>query len=337
MNIPKPGGKTRPLGIPTLNDRLVQEVLRTVLEPIFEPTFSRNSHGFRPGRSCHTALKYVNTEFRTASWVIEGDIKSYFDSINHNILMHLIKRKVKDGMVLNLIEKGLKCGIIIGDQKIEPVSGTPQGGILSPLLSNIYLDKLDKFMEKLEETYKGKRQTPRANPEYAKLMKNDRKTYNPKLARKLRLSSKDPFDREYKLLKYVRYADDFLIGVTGSYKDACEIKEKVRIFLKEELDIELSLEKTLITHASRRILFLGYLIGRLSVLYKQRFGKYGKKATGRRTISTLDGSMSKMIAHLANKGFCDGNGKPKPNMKMLAFPQTEINVRINAVIRGISE
>jgi group II intron reverse transcriptase/maturase len=336
VEIPKGDGKTRPLGIPTLNDRIVQEVLRSVLEPIFEPTFSDRSHGFRPGRSCQTALKYINTQFKAVSWYIEGDISKYFDTINHNILLHLLKRKIRDNLILNLIETGLKAKILFNEKWIEHASGTPQGGILSPLLSNVYLNELDKYIETLEIEYLGPSKRPKSNPAYSKIMMKTRTGWDPKKARKLKINKSDPYDSGYRHIRYVRYADDFLIGVAGPRILAIEIREKIRKFLETKLLLKLNLEKTKLTNISKKIPFLGYLIGRRTLLTKQRYGLKKRWVTRKVTIPILDGNVKKMIESLAKNSFCDKSGYSKPNFSLLMLPQSEINLRINSIILGIS-
>lgn len=336
VDIPKSNGKTRPLGIPTLDDRIVQEVLKTILEPIFEPLFSDKSHGFRPGRSCHTALKYVNTQFKAVSWYIEGDISKYFDTINHNILLHLLRRKIRDKLILNLIETGLKADVLFNDKVIEHTSGTPQGGILSPLLSNIYLNELDKYIESIEHEYLGPSKRPKANPAYSKIMNRARKGWNPKLARKSKINKTDPYDSLYRHIKYVRYADDFLIGVGGPRRIAIEIRERILEFLQTKLALKLNLEKTKITNISRKVPFLGYLIGRRIVLTKQRYGAEKRWVTRKAVIPILDGDINKMIQNLAKNNFCDKSGFSQPNFSLLMLAQSEINARINSIILGIS-
>jgi group II intron reverse transcriptase/maturase len=270
VEIPKGNGETRPLGIPTLDDRIVQETLRTILEAIFEPTFNNNSHGFRPGRGCHTALKQINTRFKAANWYIEGDIQKYFDTINHNILLNLLRRKVQDTLILNLIESALKADVIFRGRELERVSGTPQGGILSPLLSNIYLHELDEFMEGIMKEFQGTKKTPRQNPINRKYMAKARER-DPKKARQYPAAY--PFDRDYIHVRYVRYADDFLIGVTGPRDLAETIKKRVEEFLKGKLGLTLSPEKTLITSIANGIPFLGYIVGRRTTMFKQRVGR----------------------------------------------------------------
>lgn len=332
VEIPKGNGKMRPLGIPTLNDRIVQEVIRAILEAIFEPTFNGNSHGFRPCRSCHTALKQVHTRFKAAIWYIEGDIKSYFDTINHNILLNLLRRKVRDKLILDLVESALKANIIFNGKVIEHVSGSPQGGILSPLLSNIYLHELDQYMEEIMKEYQGTREKPKINREYLKFMDRRRKGWNPKLAR--RVPSMYPFDKDYTSVKYVRYADDFLIGITGPRKMVEEIRDKVKEFLKNKLSLTLNMEKTHITHITKRVPFLGYLIGRKTIITIQRYS--GRWVTRKMTIPTLDGNAQKMIGSLVKSGYCNYEGVARANFTLLMLPQSEINQRINSIIRGIS-
>lgn len=141
--------KQRPLGIPTFTDKLVQEALRLIFEAVYEPTFSPCSHGFRPNRSCHTALKSLKREFTGVSWFIEGDIKGCFDNIDHHTLVQILQEKVKDARLLKLIWKFLKAGYLEDWKYHATYSGCPQGGIISPLLANIYLNELDKFAGKV--------------------------------------------------------------------------------------------------------------------------------------------------------------------------------------------
>lgn len=224
MLIPKPGkpGKTRPLVIPAINDRLVQEVIRSIIEPIFELNFSNQSHGFRPNRSCHTALKWVNTHMKDCPWFIEGDIKSYFPTVNHRILMRFVRERIQDPIILGLIRDGLKAKVFTKhDLPYEPSVGTPQGGILSPLLSNIYLDKFDKYMEDLIRELETPNSKPRRNPEIDKLYKKNNKSEI------YRLRVLHPRDINHIRIRYIRYADDFVIGINGSLELAHEIKQRI--------------------------------------------------------------------------------------------------------------
>lgn len=277
--IPKKNGKLRPLGIPTFEDKLVQETVRRILESIYEPQFSSHSHGFRPDRSCHTALKEIRNTFTGTRWFIEGDIKGFFDHIDHHILITLLRKRIRDEKLINLIWKFLRAGYVEEWAFHKTYSGTPQGGIISPLLSNIYLHELDKYVERYASRYnKGEKRTH--NLVYHNLASkiNHRKGKNRKewavlsdeekrkrlkelkgLYKELQShDSKDLFDPNYRRMKYVRYADDFIIGVIGSKSEAEQIKRELTNFLASELNLELSAEKTLITHSKRNARFLGY-------------------------------------------------------------------------------
>lgn len=164
--IQKANGKMRPLGIPTFTDKLVQEVLRLVLQAVYEPVFLNCSHGFRPNRSCHTALAQAKQEFSGARWFIEGDIKGCFDHIDHTVLVGLVNRKIKDARLIKLLHKFLKAGYMEDWRYHITYSGTPQGGIISPILANIYLHELDKFVMALKagfDVYEEKKYTPEYN------------------------------------------------------------------------------------------------------------------------------------------------------------------------------
>lgn len=245
--------------------------------------------------------------------------------------MSFIQSRIKDPTVLKLIRTGLKAKVF--DNKIEftPEIGSPQGSILSPLLSNIYLDKFDKFMKDLEKKYEGciKPDNRQKSQKYIALMKSGRK----KEIYTQRISRSNPFQSEYRFVKYIRYADDFLIGITGNRKLASEIKSIIKDFLSKELKLSLNEEKTHITHISKTIPFLGHLIGRNSYVIRQ---KYGDKIVNRRiTIPTLYVNMKKVIARLAGQHFCDGNGNPLPNFRFLRLPQSESNKKINMILRGL--
>lgn len=265
--IPKKNGKQRPLGMPTWSDKLVQEAIRTILEAYYEPQFSDHSHGFRPGRGCHSALREIHQAGQGTIWFIEGDISACFDTLDHQTMLKIIKEKIQDGRMLHLLEELLKAGYLEDWKWHETLSGSPQGGIISPILSNIYLDKLDKYVENtlIPEYNKGKGR--RKNLVYKNLMQRATRSKDPKVAKKLRqqaqkLPSLDTHDPGFRRLWYVRYADDFLLGFTGPKSEAEEIKQRIGKFLLEELKLELSKTKTLITHAKEeRAKFLGYEIG----------------------------------------------------------------------------
>lgn len=264
--------KKRPLGIPTFTDKLVQEVLRMILEAVYEPIFSNNSHGFRPEKSCHTALNSIKKEFTGTTWFVEGDIKGCFDNINHHVLVDIIGRKIKDARLIKLVWKFLRAGYIEDWKYHTTYSGSPQGGIISPLLANIYLNELDKFAEKTAKAFYKKRDREHTK-EYDAVMnalvlvkyhlkkatgqqKSDLLKQKKRLQRQLR---KIPCSSQTdKVMKYVRYADDFIIGVKGEKIDCEKIKKQFADFISQELKMELSEEKTLITHSSQFARFLGY-------------------------------------------------------------------------------
>jgi group II intron reverse transcriptase/maturase len=261
--------KRRPLGLPTWSDKIVGEVVRLLLEAYYEPTFSDRSHGFRPGRGCHTALREVASTWTGTHWFIEGDIADCFGSLDHSILLTTLAEHIHDGRFLRLIDRMLQAGYLEDWRWNATLSGVPQGGIASPVMSNIYLDRLDRFVEQqlLPEYNRGSRR--RTNPAYHRLQREiveakrhgDREAVRALRLRMRTLPSRDPQDPAYRRLRYCRYADDWLLGFAGPRHEAEEIKERLRAFLSEELRLELSQSKTLITHAaSQAARFLGYEI-----------------------------------------------------------------------------
>ena len=267
--IPKKNGKQRPLGLPTWSDKLVAEVVRLLLEAYYEPQFSGRSHGFRPGRGCHTALSEVVEVWKGTHWFIEGDISDCFGSLDHDLMIGILAEKIHDGRFLRLIGHMLKAGYLEDWRWHATLSGSPQGGIASPVLSNIYLDRLDQYIEQrlLPEYNSGRRRRPSREyqvVEYA--IQRARRHGDRAEARRLSLlrrqvPSQDPNDPGYRRLRYVRYCDDWLLGFAGPKREAEEIKSKIAVFLQDELKLELSQSKTLITHAaSQAARFLGYEI-----------------------------------------------------------------------------
>lgn len=269
VHIPKKNGKARPLGLPTWSDKLVGEVVRLLLEAYYEPTFSDRSHGFRPRRGCHTALREVDHTWTGTSWFIEGDIADCFGSLDHEVLLSILGEKIHDQRFLRLVRNMLKAGYLEDWRWGATLSGAPQGGVASPILSNIYLHKLDEFVETvlIPEYTRGKRRA--RNPAYLELqnlLAKARRRGDRVQARALRqqmvsLPSADPSDPGYRRLRYIRYADDHLLGFTGPKAEAEQIKQRLAQFLRDELRLELSRDKTLITHArTRAARFLGYEI-----------------------------------------------------------------------------
>ena len=345
--------KKRPLGIPTFTDKLVQEVLRMVLESVYEPVFLPVSHGFRPRRSCHTALKSLKREFNGMRWFVEGDIKGCFDNINHDVLVGLINSKIKDARMMKLIYKFLKAGYLEDWKYNRTLSGTPQGGIISPLLANIYLHELDEFMADIKAGF-DKPKDRVYTPEYmhyagrvhhiSKLLKKEtdpsriaalRKEQNEKRAQMMKLPAKSQTDKR---IKYVRYADDFLVGVVGSKEDCEDIKAKIKAFLAEKLKLELSDEKTLITHSAEYARFLGYDVR------VRRNGqiKNGGQGHSQRTLSNkvelnvpLTDKIEKYLFNRKAVMWADGALRPVHRGALVTMTDLEILMVYNAELRGI--
>lgn len=338
--IPKKNGKLRPLGIPSFRDKLVQEVLRQILEMIYEPIFKDSSHGFRPNRSCHTALYDIKRTGKGSVWCIEGDIKGFFDNIDHNKLLHILGNKIQDGRFLNLIAKFLKVGYLEKDIKYNTYSGTPQGGIISPILANIYLHEFDKFMEELIKKYdKGKEK--KQNPQYMKLywkrrwaLEKSRTTVaNDLLKEMYKLPSRDPMDTSYIRVKYIRYADDFVIFTNASKELTIKIRDKVQKFLSEELKLELNMDKTLVTHlGDNKVNFLGYEIAKIkedTLIMEDKNGHRRRQASGNLTLLVPNRVINEKIKPFSYKG------KPASHNGRINNSVLEIIMQYNSEIRGL--
>jgi group II intron reverse transcriptase/maturase len=263
----KGSSKKRPLGLPTWSDKLVAEVVRLILEAYYDVQFSDRSHGFRPGRGCHTALREVASTWKGTHWFVEGDISDCFGSLDHEVMLQVLAEKILDGRFLQLISRMLTAGYLEDWRWNATLSGAPQGGVASPILSNIYLDRLDRFVEHqlMPEYTRGALR--RRDPAYQQVTdqitrarrRGDMATVHELRQQQRRLPSLDPGDPDYRRLRYVRYADDWLIGFAGPKAEAEQVKDEVRRFLREELKLELSESKTLVTHAaSQAAHFLGY-------------------------------------------------------------------------------
>jgi len=349
--------KKRPLGIPSTDDKLIQEVIRMILEAIYEPTFSNNSHGFRPKRSCHTALKEVGTLFTGAKWIIEGDIKACFDSFDHHITINLLRKRIKDEAFISLMWKFLRAGYMEQWVYHTTYSGSPQGSGISPILSNIYLHELDVFMANLKSKFDlGGSRLRKVHENYEKVrwafrkakktLENNRNEENIKIfkqAQKLMLPTPHlrEMDDTFKRLQYNHYADDFLISVTGSKEDATEIKEQVRVFLEETLKLTMSEEKTHITHSTEMVRYLGYDI-RISRSQDVKRTKKGLQRVWYGKVQ-LYVPKEKWIAKLHEYGALkikkDENGKEiwKPLHRGALMPLDEVAIisKYNSEIRGL--
>ena len=357
--IPKKNGKMRPLGIPSFNDKLVQECVRLLLEAVYEGSFAKTSHGFRPNHSCHTALSQVQVCFTGVKWFVEGDIKGFFDNINHEVMVNILAERIKDERFLRLIRKFLKAGYLEDWQYHNTYSGTPQGGIVSPILANIYLDKLDKFMEELKKRFdKGtarsvypktyelekkrgvlakKLRNAHSEEEKDELIAEIRELDRKKLA----MPYSDPFDAGFKRLQYVRYADDFLVGVIGSKEDAIAIKEQIKVFVADTLRLELSDEKTLITHSEKKARFLGYDISvRRSVATKRdKTGRLCRHLSGTVKLEMPQELMRKKLLEygamtIEKTVYGKDNWKAKARYYLKDNDDLEILDQYNSEIRG---
>jgi len=342
VRIPKKNGKTRPLGIPNFSDKLVQETLRLLLEAYYEPRFRESSHGFRPNRGCHTALRRIKQLFRGTVWFIEGDIRGCFDNIDHNILRDILAQDVHDGRLLNLIQQTLKAGAMDDWRYEKTYSGTPQGGVLSPLLANIYLHELDVYIEDdlIPKYTRGKKRA--SNPDYQRIgsqirrarQREDWQQVNDLLEQRHQIPSQNPTDPDFRRLFYIRYADDFLLGFIGPKIEALEIKEQIGQFLKEHLHLEMSAEKTLITHAkSHKARFLGYAI---SVYHDNRQRRYRQNSSTR--VRNINGHIRLGIPYGRIRELIrpyQQNGKPIAEYGLVNFSDAHIIDTYQKRYRGI--
>ncbi|MEV4561962.1 reverse transcriptase domain-containing protein [Kitasatospora sp. NPDC049285] len=336
VHIPKKNGTTRPLGLPTWSDKLVEEVVRLLLEAYYEPTFSDRSHGFRPRRGCHTALREVAHTWTGTSWFIEGDIADCFGSLDHQVLLSILGEKIHDQRFLRLVRNMLTAGYLEDWKWGATPSGAPQGGVASPILSNIYLHRLDEFVEKvlIPEYTRGERRV--RNPAYLELQnllakarrRGDRAQARILRQRMVSLPSADPNDPSYRRLRYVRYADDHLLGFTGPKAEAEQIKHRLAEFLRDELKLELSREKTLVTHArTRAARFLGYEI---------TTQHNDTKKTGR--YRRVNGQIALRVPRDVIKAKCEpylARGKPAKRTELTNGSDHAIVATFGAVYRGI--
>ncbi|MEW9574645.1 reverse transcriptase domain-containing protein [Bacillus toyonensis] len=357
--IPKKNGNKRPLGIPSFEDKLIQEIVKNILEAIYEKHFSTSSHGFRPNKSCHTALMQCKNTFNGVKWFIEGDIKSFFDHIHHHILIKLLRRNIKDEKFINLIWKFLRAGYVENWVFHNTYSGTPQGGIISPILANIYLNELDTYIEKYKLNFdrgQKRRQTKQYGTLHAREMTLKRKcrehwhTLDEKKKQEIKkkckeissmkraISQGEPMDENYKRLQYVRYADDFILGVIGSKEEAIRLKEDIHGFLRNHLGLELSLDKTLITHSSKAAKFLSYdiKINRSLQVKKTKRGYFRRTQLGVCHLQlSKDIWFEKLLALDVLFITKENTWKPKHRAYLITKDDLEILSIYNAEIRGL--
>jgi len=367
VNIPtKVAEKLRPLGIPSADDKLVQEVVRMLLERIYEPLFKDSSHGFRPKRSCHTALRSIRF-WTGAKWFIDIDIQGYFNNINHDKLMELLSKKIEDTQFLHLIRDMLEAGYVEDWQYHRTYSGTPQGGIVSPILANIYLHEFDEFMEQKKQEFdqgKVRRRTPewirttstigylqgriealKGNPRPEAQVRRERHEQRIRelSAIQKRLPASDPLDPTYRRLLYVRYADDYLIGLIGNKHEAATLFTEVKTFLNNTLKLEISEEKSGTHHAKEGTAFLGYVVQTYTnerVIKVRTTGYTRVGAAARRSIRErlqLRVPQKKMSEFCQRKGYGDyATLRPSHVPIWLQLDDEEILLAYNAEMRGIA-
>lgn len=352
VRIPKKDGKTRPLTVAPPREKVVQEVMRMVLEAIYDgaenPTFLDCSHGFRANRGPHTALKEIRG-WKATSWFVEGDIKGCFDNIDHEVLITLLRKRIRDERFLNLVWKALKAGYM-EFKKLNTAGslGTPQGSIVSPILANVYLHELDLFAMRLVKEFE-KGSVRKINPEYKRLQskklywkqKGNNAEEVAELARMMRkIPAMDTNDPNFCRVNYIRYADDWIVGVSGPRDVALKIREKVGVFLKENLKLDLSIEKTHIRHArTEDAFFLGTNLRNQSVetqkvsLATRNGQTYRQRSTG--MLMTMKAPVARIVESLKVEGFCNHEGEPIAKLGWINYDPHDILMRFNAVFTGI--
>jgi len=354
--IPKANGKTRPLGIAPPREKIVQFGIKMILEAIYEPNFSDDSHGFRPNRGCHTALRQIRNTWSGTSWIVEGDIKSFFDEIDHNVLIKILRKKIKDERFISLIWKTLRAGYSLNGTFHKTMMGTPQGSIVSPMLANIYLSEFDQKVEEWKNKYaKGASSKAPPSKEYVRnkniLFKARKAIKEGNFKLKSRAEHVETIRECKKLqvdiparaggwhrIRYIRYADDWMISIIGDKALAEEMKAQASIFLKQELKLSLSLEKTHIRHAGTETAkFLGTSIkmskGRLRKGILKGTPSIRRSGVGKPVLKV---PIKSVLESLAENGFCCRDKyEPKHRTEWQNMEDWEIVNRYNAVFRGI--
>lgn len=359
--VPKQNGKKRPLGISSGDDKLIQEVVRIILERIYEPVFEDSSHGFRPDRSPHTALEQIGHEWTAVKWLIDMDLRDYFTTIPHGLLMEVLRKKIADERFLRLIQAMLDAGYLEDWTFHKTYSGVPQGSIVSPILANLYLHEFDQFMCHMKEQFdQGKRR--KGNKVYQhsteairylrKQIENlkGKKATKDQLqdkqrrikalqAQRRRLPSGDPFDETYKRLVYCRYADDYLIGIIGSYADAEQVSQQVKKYIEETLRLTIAEEKSHIRRSREGTIFLGYEVktytGKRVVKVKQ--GKYyttSQSVAERIQLGLPKGKLSKFCESRRYGSYHTMGARHKA--ELLELSDTEIILAYNSELRGFA-
>lgn len=361
VHIPKANGGKRPLGIASPKDKVVQEVMRMILEAIYEsphgPTFTDTSHGFRPNRGCHTALKSIRENWNGVTWIVEGDVKAAFDNIDHDLLIGCLQKRISDTRFLNLIRKALTAGYYEFRKPINSDIGTPQGSIVSPILCNIFLHELDIFMaSRIAETEKGEKRKrslesiraykrlEKARREIEKLEpRSEQRASMAKEVKAAKLANMEipsgSNDGSFIRVKYVRYADDWCVGINGPKSLAIQLRNEVKDFMSDKLGLTLSMEKTHIRNAkTEEAFFLGTRLRIGSTTQKvQKVTRNGKSFDKRVTgwSPQLWAPVGKLINKLHSKGFCDVKGEPVPKTPWVLLDDDQIVSIYGSILRGL--
>jgi RNA-directed DNA polymerase len=359
--IPKPDGrKLRPLGVPTADDKLVQGVAKLLLEAIYEPVFSHHSHGFRRNRSCHTALSVIQDTWNGVKWLVDVDVVGFFDNIDHGILLNLLRKRIDDERFIRLIAQMLKAGYIEDWTFHATFSGTPQGGVVSPILANIYLHELDEFLAGMKARFdRGKQR--RVYIPYQNLSNEivdhrhlidqllaqgrtaeaeaEKEKVRELQAKRSTLPAKNWFDSKFRRLLFCRYADDFLIGVIGSKADAQEIMREVAGFLRDQLKLEASAEKSKVSKASDGAVFLGHHVRTVNVGRVKRVRFQGRYTHTRGYTSRIRLVVphDRLVRFNRRKGYGDLSRLKAIHRRYLIDSSVlEIVLAYNAEMRGLA-
>lgn len=362
--IPKSNGKKRPLGMPDFKDKLVQECVKIILTSIYDsrikPTFLPTSFGFRKGLGCHHALKKGYKESKGFAWIIKADVKAFFDEVDHQVLINLLKQRIDDQKFIHLIWKLIRCGYMENGQLFKSKKGTPQGGNASPILANIYLHEFDLFIESLKKEYGT---TTIMTPKYVSLSSKlaqakravrestrfDDRFYKDKVAKvnELDKASRSLPSRILKnpnkaIFSYIRYADDWILRLKCSKAVAQEIYNRCESFFKTRLLLEWNKEKSILSRSTEKdVEFLGvelHFINKRAVKVlkmKTKSGRMYKQRTIQLNTMYYRINPAILFARLREKGFVDKDNKPISYRKIINQDIIEIVKLYQSTMRGI--
>lgn len=337
LYIPKGNNKgSRPIGIACTKDKIVQKAMLMVLRAIYEVNFHDNSHGFMSNHSCHTAVKDIRYRYHNCNWFIEIDISKCFDSIDHEILYSLLCRKIKDKGFLDLYRKVVKAGYVERDHHYKSILGVPQGSIIGPILTNIYLTEFDYYMDSYKNNF-DRGQYRKQSKEYYRSMY---KTGNAREAIRKGIRARDMMDSSFRRLQYIRYADDMLLGVIGSKADCVKIRDDIGIYLRDNLKLSLNIEKTIISNTGKGSMFLGFHIRIPKDMKLVTVTRFDRKVTTRnstRPIITIP--LERVLERLHSKGYLVkdhlGIYKASRNTSLYQFDLNSIILNYNLLYIGL--